>query len=317
MDRAARHARKRGNRLGLWFFRTSIRLFGLRGAYGLLYPVCLYYLLFDRPAVSSASAYLRRRFGGQNALWRLMGTYRLLINQGKNLIDRHCVISGMGRFDIEIRGYDKIEKILKGSNRGFILLTAHVGNWQVTMTALEKCGKRVHLLMHPEENIAVRDALDIDGEKSMVKIISTKGHLGGIIEALKAVEEGDIVSIMGDRSYGFGSVEVDFLGGRAAFPYGAFSLASAARCRVVSLFSAKVSPKKYVVEIARVTEPKEGAKKEEKLRDAEAGVCEFAGALQDFLLKHPYQWFVFHDIWEKAEEAGREINALKEHTDGR
>ena len=37
--------RKRGNRLGFWFFRQRrVRLFGLRGAYGLLYFVCLYYL---------------------------------------------------------------------------------------------------------------------------------------------------------------------------------------------------------------------------------------------------------------------------------
>ena len=32
-------ARKRGNRLGFWFFKTSLRAFGLRGAYGLLYVV--------------------------------------------------------------------------------------------------------------------------------------------------------------------------------------------------------------------------------------------------------------------------------------
>ena len=40
--------RKRGNRLGLWFFRTAIRILGLRGAYGFLYFVSLYYLVFDR-----------------------------------------------------------------------------------------------------------------------------------------------------------------------------------------------------------------------------------------------------------------------------
>jgi hypothetical protein len=39
--------RKRGNRVGFWFFRAAARAFGLRGAYGLLYFVSLYYLLFD------------------------------------------------------------------------------------------------------------------------------------------------------------------------------------------------------------------------------------------------------------------------------
>ena len=39
---------KRGNELGLWFFMVFLRLFGLRGAYGLLYIVCLYYVIFGR-----------------------------------------------------------------------------------------------------------------------------------------------------------------------------------------------------------------------------------------------------------------------------
>ena len=81
-------ARKRGNRLGFWFFKTSLRAFGLRGAYGLLYVVCLYYLAFDRPAVRGAMAYIRRRFPGAGAARRLLLVYRLFINQGKNLIDR-------------------------------------------------------------------------------------------------------------------------------------------------------------------------------------------------------------------------------------
>jgi len=55
-------AKKRGNTLGVWFFKVFLRFFGLRGAYGLLYIVCIYYVLFDRSAVSGALAYIKRRF---------------------------------------------------------------------------------------------------------------------------------------------------------------------------------------------------------------------------------------------------------------
>ena len=34
--------KKRGNGLGIWFFKTTMRLAGLRGAYALLYPVCFW-----------------------------------------------------------------------------------------------------------------------------------------------------------------------------------------------------------------------------------------------------------------------------------
>ena len=54
--------KRRGNRLGIWFFKTTMRLAGLRGAYALLYPVCFWYACFDRAAVRSALPYISRRF---------------------------------------------------------------------------------------------------------------------------------------------------------------------------------------------------------------------------------------------------------------
>ena len=55
-------AKKRGNRLGFWFFKFFLRFFGLSGAYGLLYFVSLHYLLFDKTAVKNALSYIKRRF---------------------------------------------------------------------------------------------------------------------------------------------------------------------------------------------------------------------------------------------------------------
>ena len=105
------------------------------------------------------------------------------------------------------------------------MLTAHVGNWQVAMTALREFGRTVHIMMRPEDNVAVKEALNIDSEKETIRIIYTDGAMGGVIEALKAINQGDIVSIMGDRTYGYASVEASLLGGNVRFPYGVFSLA--------------------------------------------------------------------------------------------
>lgn len=290
--------RKRGNRLGFWFFRVSLKIFGLSGAYGLLYPVCLYYLIFDRAAVSASMAYIKKRFKTRNVLRRICGVYRLFINQGKNLIDRHYAVLGQGQFDTEIRGYDRIKTLLSDSQKGVILLTAHVGNWQVTMTALEKLGKRVYLLMSPEGNVAVRDFLNINSESEKVRIISSENFLGGVIDIMNVINQGDIISIMGDRSYGHNSTEVNFLGEKTAFPYSAFSIAAAIQCPVVVLLSAKVSTEKYVVDISHIIEPRYSShgKKHEEIK---ACVQEFARVLEDYTEKYPFQWFVFRDIWER------------------
>jgi len=289
--------RKRGNRLGFWFFRTAVRIFGLRGTYGLLTIVGLYYLAFDRAAVAASKAYVRRRFPDHGALRQLFDVYLLFVNQGKSLIDRFSVAAGAHEIGLEIVGYEKIKALLTDGRKGLILLTAHVGNWQVSMTALRELGRTVHLMMRREDNVAVKEALNIDSEKETVRIIYTDGAMGGVIEALKAINRGDIVSIMGDRTYGYGSIEASLLGGKVRFPYGAFSLASAAQCPVAVLLSAKVGVKKHVTDVSHVINPPAGRQGN---KDAEIHACvqEFARVLEEYSVRYPYQWFVFRDMWQ-------------------
>ncbi len=300
MDRKKDGVVKRGNRLGFWAFRTAARTFGLRGAYGLLSIVCLYYLVFDRSAVETTMAYVRRRFRGHGGLRRRWDVYRIFIEQGKSLIDRYAVLSGSAPFEIGNKGLDDLKKTLQTSGKGVILLTAHVGNWQVAMTALQRLGRTVHLLMRPEDNAAVRAALNIDQDHGSVRILSSDGPLGGVVEAVSAVNEGEVVSIMGDRPYGYRSLEAEFLGERVHFPIGAFSIAAAARCPVVVLLSAKVSANRYMVDLTHVIEPPVGAGRAKQEAVARC-IREFSRILEGYVAEHPYQWFVFRDIWKSNE----------------
>jgi predicted LPLAT superfamily acyltransferase len=289
--------RSRGNRLGFWFFRAAARFFGLRGAYGLLYFVSLYYLIVDRPVVAASMAYVRRRFPDHGALRRMIDVYVLFVSQGKSLIDRHYVAAGGSDIDLELLGYEKIRDHLAGGRKGMIFLTAHVGNWQVATTALGKLNRTVYLMMRPEDNAAVKEALNIDSAQETIRILYTDGSLGGVVEALKAISQGGIVSIMGDRTYGYGAMDASLLNGNVRFPYGAFSLAAAAQCPVAVLLSAKVGVKKYVTDISHVISPPASARGG---KEAEIAACvqEFARILEEYAIHYPYQWFVFRDMWQ-------------------
>jgi len=290
--------KKRGNALGFWFFKVSLRLFGLKGAYGLLYFVCLHYLFFDRLAVSAALAYVNKRFRKGGFLKRRLHVYRLFINQGKQLLDRYAAITGAKVFDIQLKGYEKLKTLLGDSKQGIILLTAHVGNWQVAMTTLKELNQTVYLLMRPEDNPAVQSSLNISPEQSHIKIISPEQYLGGTLEVMKALGEGNIVSIMGDRRYGFDALGISFLENKAYFPFGAFSIAASSKCPIIILLSAKLSWCRYIVDVSHVLYPRyegQGIKREQ-LRKY---VQEFAGILDKYVQEYPYQCFLFHDVWNK------------------
>jgi len=291
--------RKRGNRLGFWFFRTAARLFGLGGSYGLLYFVALYYLIIDRAVVQASLAYTRRRFPEHGAIRQLFNVYLLFVNQGKSLIDRYALASGYSEMVIDIAGYEPVKQFVT-DGKGVILLTAHLGNWQAAMTALSKFEKPVYVMMRPEDNVAVKKNLHIDSEEERVRIISTDDPLNSVVEAMKALKNGNIVSIMGDRTYGFSAAEATFLGDKVTFPIGAFSLASAVQCPVVVLLSAKTGVKEYLVDVSHIIPAPAGrrGKKDEELKLA---LQQFAGLLEEYVQAYPYQWFAFRDVWTSNE----------------
>jgi len=294
--------RKRGTGLGFWFFMVFLRMFGLRGAYGLLYIVCLYYLLFDRPLVSSAVPYITRRFPGCGLVKERLHVYRLLVSQGKQFIDRYVAISGQDVFDIRLKGYEEFVSSVRDSQTGAILLTSHVGNWQVAMTALGAVGKTVHLVMSPAENLDLQNIMYPAGQEGRLRIISPQRYLGGIVEMMKVLRKGDVLSIMGDRRYGARAVEVSFLGDRAWFPYSAFGLAAAAECPVVVLRGSKTSTYGYVVDVSNVLRPRyEG--QGNKVGQLQPWVQEFVSLIESFVEEHPYECFLFSDVWkEEADE---------------
>jgi predicted LPLAT superfamily acyltransferase len=294
--------KRRGNRLGFWFFEFLLKVSGLNGAYALLYFVCLHYLIFDQSAVSNALSYITRRFPEAGFFKKRLEVYRLFISQGKQLIDRSAIISGKNLFDIQLKGYEQLSSLLADKTKGFVLLTAHVGNWQIALTTLKKMDKPVYLIMRPEDNAAVKESLNIDAQDSSIKIISPEGFLGGVVEAMQVLKEGNIVSIMGDRKYGFEAQEVSFLKDKAYFPFGAFSLAASSNCPIVVLLSAKLPGNKYVVDVSHIIYPRYNSHKD-KREQLKVYVQEFADILDEYVAKYPYQCFLFHDVWSNEDLA--------------
>jgi predicted LPLAT superfamily acyltransferase len=296
------NVKRRGNALGIGFFELLFRVSGLRGAYGFLYFVCLYYLLFDKAAVRTGLAYVEKRFKGESRARQYLHVYRLFLEQGRHLIDRYVTLRKPELFDYQVRGLEQFQSLVRDASHGIILLTAHVGNWQVGLNFLGRLEKKVYLVMRPEDNAAVRDTLKVGNSEDHMEIISPEQYLGGVLEIMKVLDEGHVVSIMGDRSYTFDTVSVPFLGEEAYFPFGAFSIAAAAGCPVVVLLAQKESGRKYVVDMSHVIYPCY-AKDRDKKDQLRQWVGEYASILETFVNKFPYQCFMFHNVWSKEKES--------------
>lgn len=290
--------KRRGNTLGFLFFEMLFRTVGLKGAYLFLEIVCLHYLLFDREAVCAASAYTKKRFPEANALQNLGHVHRLFVNQGRQLIDRHAVARRPDFFRYQEVSAGGALEILQESSQGVVLLMSHAGNWQVALRQMGHLKKEICLVMRPEDNAAVRDSLQWGVEAKPVRKINPEGPLGGAVEIMQALGDGQVVCLMGDRSYGFDTVEVSFLRHPAYFPYGAFWVAAAAGCPVLPMLTHKISDRDYVVDFPGVWHPAwiKGTDKKEQLKQ---WVGNYVSFLEAFVEKHPYECFLFHDVWNQ------------------
>jgi predicted LPLAT superfamily acyltransferase len=169
------------------------------------------------------------------------------------------------------------------------------------MTALGKLGKPVRLVMIPDQNADLQELLYPEGKGGDISVISPEQYLGGVIAIVNALRKGEVVSIMGDRRYGAKAVEVDFLGEKAWFPYSAFSLAASAECPLIVLRTTKVSTHRYLVDMTNVLYPRCDGRRD-RVGQLQPWVQEFVTLTESFLEDHPYQCFLFRDVWKEEGE---------------
>ena len=172
--------------------------------------------------------------------------------------------------------------------RGAIVLTAHLGNWELAgrLMAL-RMGRPTHVVVAPEEDPGVERFLR--GGPAPVRFVS-RDEPRAALPLVAALRRGEIVAMQGDRALGTrGDVGVRFFDAEAAFPLGPFLLARASGVPVVSAFCVLDHDRHYTV---RVDEPMRVEADGER-----AALERWVAVLERAVRAHPEQWFNFYDVW--------------------
>ncbi|EMG38317.1 putative acyltransferase [Desulfocurvibacter africanus PCS] len=277
------------------FFYLLIRLGGRWSAYLFARLVVGWYMLLRPDLRERCRPYLARRFPGEGANFRQ--SFKLSYALAQAIIDRAMVgILDPGRLKVEFRGREKLTPLME-ARQGFILMGAHVGCWQAAMSAIGFLGMPVNMLITREAGDVDRHWFEHRKGDMPFKIIDPSGYLGGTLDMIAALKNGEVVCVMGDRTFGSegSALALPFLGEPAQFPVSAYKLASATGAPVVVMLSHKSGPDSYVLEIARIINVPE------RLPRGRAGVApyarQFVQALEAFVGEHPYQFFNFFDMW--------------------
>jgi predicted LPLAT superfamily acyltransferase len=291
----------RGGVFGHWFFFQVTRRFGLSAAYWVLYPVTFYFLCASRTARNASLQFLERAVGPAPLPTRIFRTYRHLLAFARTMVDR-ALFSTRGKeiFRYEENGIDHI-RTAAANGRGAILLTAHLGNWEVAAGLLGEAGKKLAIVAYRGDHEKVTRYMD-RAQGPRPRVIPVGSDMFSSLEMLRSLREGTVLALQGDRPIDRHVVLVPFLGREAPFPVGPFLLAAVSGAPLIATFSLQVAPATYRF---FAEPPVVLSFRRDQTRDAQlrAWVEQYVLQLETLVRQHPYQWFNFYDFWDAAPPA--------------
>jgi predicted LPLAT superfamily acyltransferase len=289
----------RGGLSGYRIFIYTLRAFGLKPAYFLLRFVACYYFLFSRRSNRHIRYYFRDVLGYR--WWKArVSIYRNYFKLGQVLIDKVAVMSGLGkRFTYHWEG----EEHLRNMEDGGLLISAHIGSWEIAGNFLQRLDKRFNIVMFDEEHEKIKGYLEEVLTEKNLHIIPLKDDLSHLLLIKQALENKELVAIHADRFLlGSKNLRHTFLGKDALFPQGPFYLAARFRAPVSYVFAVKETSSHYhffATEAKRYeTASLRSIKDDELLPIIKDYICR----MEKILGQYPLQWFNYHKFWEDEKE---------------
>lgn len=296
--RAREHwtGRSRGGWLGHWIFYQVTRMFGPAPAYALLYPVTLYFVLTAPKERGASLAFLDRAIGPATGVRRFFRAWRHILEFSRTIVDRALIhTQGPDVFKHQSRGLEHIANAAK-SGKGAVMLTAHLGNWDIAAGLLKKYVGPIPISLVTFRSEEERVQRMIENASENVKIIAVGDGELSSLEIIRALREGRLVALQGDRPIDPRVVKVPFLGQLAPFPVGPFVIAALSGAPIIATFSVQLDRCSYLfwaeppVHVAF----ERGRDKQEQLEEWAAA---YAAQLERIAREYPYQWFNFYDFW--------------------
>jgi KDO2-lipid IV(A) lauroyltransferase len=178
--------------------------------------------------------------------------------------------------------------------RGFLLASAHVGNWEMGAAALRAVGLAGAVLGQPELDPAVHAMRLAIRERMGVESIEIGSSVGTALRVRAAIDAGRVVALAVDRAYAEDSVTVPFFGRPTPFLRSPALLARFCDCPLVPCFFLRNPDGTYR---GRLGTPLEADGRLDPNEDAARLMEEVARAVETVVREEPAQWFNFYRFW--------------------
>jgi predicted LPLAT superfamily acyltransferase len=287
--------KSKGNKTGFRIFVWVLKHAGLPPAYLLLRFVAFYFFLFSGTAFRFQYDFFRNRLGF--ASWRsILNIYKNYYWFGQTIIDKVVLTSGIKNpFRFAFEGEENLREMVN-QGKGGLLLSAHIGNWEIAGHLLQRLGTDMHIVMYDGEQTEIKNYLESISEKHSAHIILIKEDLSHIYAIQEALAKNAFVCMHADRFLeGNKTIMGDLLNRVALFPAGPFLLARIFVSPVSFVFAMKDRPFDYhfYASPAKTYSGNRESSTQEMLKD-------YCTLLEKTIRKYPLQWYNYYDFWASS-----------------
>jgi predicted LPLAT superfamily acyltransferase len=237
---------------------------------------------------------------GSTAIGNFARTYRVFWNFAWSIADTVRFLETRVAPDWDFVGVEHFTE-LESRNGGAIILTAHMGNYDLGANLFAEISTR-HIVMvrAPETDPDTHEhEQSLHGrtkaEKLKVDFSTRASDLA--LDLLGAVQRGEIIAIQGDRvTPGIASFPATLFGKSTQLPAGPFALAMAARVPIYPLFIVRTGRRRYRLIVAKPIEVVRTRNRDEAF---ERAMSEWTRELEKVIRAAWFQWFTFAPFYEE------------------
>lgn len=247
-----------------------------------------------RRSALRAQRELRRAFPGRGAAWAGRTSRRVFENVGGNLAELFALYGRPELVERIVRpeGFERLEKALE-LGRGAILLSAHLGNWELLaayvarrLGGLHVIGKKIYYRPYNDAVVAWRRSLGVE----------TVYHDEPPKKFLALLREGRALGVLADLfSRAVDGTYVEFLGRPAHTASAPASLALSSGSPIVPVFITR-SGEGHLIRVEEPIRPPPGGKKHDRVIELTRA---WSAVVERAIMKSPGQWPWFHRRWRK------------------
>lgn len=289
----------RGGLVGYKIFITVLTHLGLPFAYFLLRFVVLYFFVFAPSSFRNVYYFYHHRLGF-GVLKSVLAIYKNYYAFGQVILDKTAAMGSLDtRFTFDFDGESYLRDLVADKTGG-LLISAHIGNFEMAGHLLERLRTRINILMLDAEHRKIKDYLSSFTRKSF-HIIPIGDDNMHVYEISRVLKNHELVCMHGDRFMpGSKTLSCEFLGRKATFPTGPFYLAMKYGVPVSFVFAMKISSRHYHF---YATPPKlfeqqnSMAKRDNMLKYI---VTEYIAEMEHKIKQYPYQWFNYYNFWNET-----------------